>query len=237
MSFEAVTESLLKGGIAPRHVRRYVGELTDHLADLTERQRASGYDGEDAHLRARALLGDDRELTAAMLEQKRFRSWPARLPWLVFVPLPFIGLTIAMVALTFPIFFIGDGAAHITRMTAIPPDLLRAVSRGGLAGLNMLALPLLAAALLLAAHRQRLTLFWPLTGIVLLLLCFPHSAMDFADGVAHKTGSVRFNFAPLFLPAFTGEFAKHGGVVAMQWLLTALSVVWLLRRRRVCAGA
>ena len=31
MPFEAIAESLLKGGIAPRHVRRYVRELDDHL--------------------------------------------------------------------------------------------------------------------------------------------------------------------------------------------------------------
>ncbi len=237
MPFETVAETLLKGGIAPRHVRRYIGELADHLEDLTERQRAAGYDAADANIRARALLGDDRELTAAMLEQKHFQSWTARLPWLVFVPLPFILLTIAMVALTFPIFFVGDGAAHITRLTAIPSDWLRTISVTGLAGLNMLALPLLAILLLLLAHRQRLGLLWPLTGIVLLLLCFPHSGMNFADGMAHKTGSVRFNFAPLFLPAFAGEFTKHSGVLAVQWLLTALSVLWMMRRRRTCAGA
>lgn len=88
MRFEAVADSLLKGGVAPRHVRRYVRELDEHLDDLTAQQRASGYDGEDAALRARARLGDDAELTQAMLEQPGMKSWAARLPWLVFVALP-----------------------------------------------------------------------------------------------------------------------------------------------------
>ena len=35
MRFEALRETLLQGGIAPRHVRRYLRELDDHLADLT----------------------------------------------------------------------------------------------------------------------------------------------------------------------------------------------------------
>ena len=39
MRFDAVTEALLKGGIAPRHVRRYVRELDDHLDDLIRRQQ------------------------------------------------------------------------------------------------------------------------------------------------------------------------------------------------------
>src|ERR1700754_3444929 len=88
MRFEALREILLKGGIAPRHVRRYLAELSEHLNDLTERQRAQGYEGEDAELRARALLGEDRELAAAMLEQRSLRSIAARAPWLVFGLLP-----------------------------------------------------------------------------------------------------------------------------------------------------
>src|ERR1700761_3953986 len=88
MRFEALREILLKGGIAPRHVRRYLAELTEHLDDLTEKQRAQGYDGEDAALRARALLGEDRDLAAAMLEQKSLRSITVRAPWLVFGILP-----------------------------------------------------------------------------------------------------------------------------------------------------
>ena len=84
MRFEGLREILLKGGVAPRHVRRYLAELSEHLDDLTEKQRAQGYEGEDAQLRARALLGEDRELAAAMLEQKSLRSLPARAPWLIF---------------------------------------------------------------------------------------------------------------------------------------------------------
>ena len=48
MPFETVAETLLKGGIAPRHVRRYIGELCDHLEDGIAQQKAAGFDGEDA---------------------------------------------------------------------------------------------------------------------------------------------------------------------------------------------
>jgi len=88
MRFEALRETLLKGGVAPRHVRRYLAELSEHLDDLTAQQREVGYDAEDAAIRARARLGDDDRLAQAMLEQPGMRSWPARLPWLVFVALP-----------------------------------------------------------------------------------------------------------------------------------------------------
>ena len=88
MRFDDLRETLLVGGIAPRHVRRYLRELSEHLDDLTAQQRVAGYDGEDAAIRARARLGGDEELAAAMLAQKQFRSWAARAPWAVFLFLP-----------------------------------------------------------------------------------------------------------------------------------------------------
>ncbi|MES2472007.1 MAG: hypothetical protein V4601_04095, partial [Pseudomonadota bacterium] len=227
MPFEAVTESLLKGGIAPRHVRRYVGELSDHLTDLTERQRANGYDGEDAHLRARALLGDDHELTAAMLENRRLRSWTARAPWLL-LPLPFFVLPLVLLAGFVPVFIIGDGAAHITRLTAIPPELLRALSHGGLAGLNMLALPLVTLLLGGIALRRRLNLFWVMPAALLLLWLRPHMAMAFGDAALNLPGQVMVQVTPLFLHSPT--LLEHAGpVLAGQYALTLLVMALMLR--------
>src|ERR1700759_336913 len=108
MPFEAVTEQLLKGGVAPRHVRRYVRELDEHLDDLTAQQRASGYDGEDAAIRARARLGDDGELAQAMLEQPGMTSWPGRLPWLVFGILPPVAAVILVLPIYAAVYFVGD---------------------------------------------------------------------------------------------------------------------------------
>lgn len=40
LPFEAVRERLLRAGVTPRYANRYVTELREHLADLTERERA-----------------------------------------------------------------------------------------------------------------------------------------------------------------------------------------------------
>src|ERR1700761_3879740 len=88
MRFDTLRETLLAGGIAPRHVRRYLAELSEHLDDLTAEQRALGYDETDATLRARARLGDDTELAQAMLVRKQFHSWASRAPWAFFGLLP-----------------------------------------------------------------------------------------------------------------------------------------------------
>ena len=81
MPFEALRERLLQAGIAPRHVRRYLAELDDHLDDLIQVQRDAGYDTDDAEIRARARLGDDDDLTKAMLARPALYSLPARAPW------------------------------------------------------------------------------------------------------------------------------------------------------------
>ena len=74
MRFEGLRERLLRGGIAPRHVRRYLRELEEHYADLYAAQREAGLDEADAAMVARAQLGADENLAKAMLEQRDFRS-------------------------------------------------------------------------------------------------------------------------------------------------------------------
>ena len=94
--FEALEDRLLRGGIAPRHVKRYLRELDEHLSDITDAQAAAGHDAPTAAARARAALGPDEELADAMLKRRDFRSLSARFPWLVFGVLPVLALSLAV---------------------------------------------------------------------------------------------------------------------------------------------
>ena len=40
--FGELRERLLRAGVAPRHVRRYLNELDDHLADLRAEEERAG---------------------------------------------------------------------------------------------------------------------------------------------------------------------------------------------------
>jgi len=40
--FDELRERLLRGGVAPRHVRRYLRELGDHLSDLKVDESSAG---------------------------------------------------------------------------------------------------------------------------------------------------------------------------------------------------
>ena len=77
-------ERLLQAGVAPRHVRRYLNELKDHLSDLTAEEEGGGRCRREAETAALARLGEVDELAQAMLKRRQFQSWCARAPWAIF---------------------------------------------------------------------------------------------------------------------------------------------------------
>ena len=82
--FNQLRERLLRAGVAPRHVRLYLAELADHLADLSEEEQRAGRGRVDADAAALVRLGAADGLARAMIEQRQFRAWSARAPWAVF---------------------------------------------------------------------------------------------------------------------------------------------------------
>jgi hypothetical protein len=224
MRFEALRETLLKAGIAPRHVRRYVRELDEHLDDLTAQQRAGGYEGEDAEMRARALLGEDRELAAAMLEQKSLRSITARAPWLVFLLLPPVLAAVIGLVLYAAVYFIGYGAARISALLPLPESGLTTFSTAAMRAVQVLAAPAMAALLVLLAERQRLKPAWPLLGIALLVLLTPLFAAHFGPHHKLQIGyglviPIRWSVATRFWP------------VVLSHILAVSPAAWLIHRR------
>jgi hypothetical protein len=224
MPFDAVGETLLKGGIAPRHVRRYVRELEEHLDDLTAQQRAAGYGQEDAASRARARLGEDSELAQAMLDQPCMRSWPARLPWLVFLLLPPVITAVIGLALYAAAYFVGYGAARINAFLSLPESGLIRFSAAAMIAVQLLAAPMMAALLVLLAQRQRLKPVWPLLGIALLLLLTPLFA---------ARGSPHHNFIGygLVIPV-RWDTAMRYWPVTLSHVLALVPAAWLIRYRR-----
>src|SRR5215471_13593462 len=91
--FDELREQLLRGGIAPRHVRRYIAELEDHLNEL----RAE----EASEAAALARLGTAEGLAKPMLDRREFRSWTARVPWAVMV----LGPILTMIATGYALWF------------------------------------------------------------------------------------------------------------------------------------
>jgi hypothetical protein len=99
--FDRLSERLLYAGIAPRHVRRYTRELSDHFDDLVGEEIAGGAGRELAGTRALSRLGHEDDLAEAMLSQPQLKSFTARYPWAVFGLGPLVMLAMAVAAALF----------------------------------------------------------------------------------------------------------------------------------------
>src|SRR5436309_2890927 len=82
--FHELRERLLRAGVAPRHVRRYLKELVDHLTDLRAEEERAGRSRADAESAALLRPGGIDDLATAMTEQRQFQSWCVRAPWAMF---------------------------------------------------------------------------------------------------------------------------------------------------------
>jgi len=168
--FEALGEKLLRAGIAPRRVKRYLAELDDHLAELTAREVEAGHAPGEASARARAALGSDDELAQSWLANPRLKSLTARAPWLVFVAAPPFAVLAAFLVPLLAIIAIGKATGMMTGPRFDAPIWYQNVITV-LASASNFVLPLFIASLLVAlAIRQRVAPLWPLVGIGLITL-------------------------------------------------------------------
>ena len=154
--FDELRERLLRDGIAPRRVRRYIAELEDHLNELRTR--------EDSEAAALARLGTAEGLAKPMLNRREFRSWTARAPWAAMV----LGPTLTMIAIGYALGFGIVGLMIFYRLPGrVEPMPLQNFVHAATA-FTVLILPLMigwAAAAI--AIRQRLRPLWPLIGLAL----------------------------------------------------------------------
>jgi hypothetical protein len=230
--FEALEDRLLRGGIAPRHVKRYLRELGDHLADITEAQAAAGHDAPTAAARARAALGPDEELADAMLKRGDFRSFSARFPWLVFGVTPVLALSLAV-----PLHILLVVALNILTAPALFPTLAQMLLFTG----NFILVPAIVLLFVFIAWRQRSSLAWPILSTAIILFLSPHwdnqPVAGFSPGFSalyvlyrYSDETIRGGFTPLFLGAWWQLVAVQWATFAAQYLLMLLPLAWLVRR-------
>ena len=165
--FESVRDQLLRAGIAPRHVRRYVRELREHLADLTSRERTAGLDATAAGERARTLLGTDAQLVQSMIDRAP-RSLAARIPWAVFSVVPVV-LLVAVLATVARSMMHLLGPVHTAWPGGVPNTYNGVISGASLVADYLLG-PLVAGGCIALALRQRLSSRWVWVGIGLIAL-------------------------------------------------------------------
>ncbi len=238
--FDALREKLLRAGIAPRHVRRYLKELRQHHDDLIAEEIAGGATGEEARLAARTRLGSDDELAAAMLAETSLRSVSARYPWAVFGLSPLL-----IVALVFTALFAAEiGSIFLwskvlklsgadMSIIGIPPAMQTFTV---VWGWQMKYLTPLIAAIFLCyvAMRQRLTIYWLALGGFLCalggsILTISMDLSKAANGMTQLEIGGGFNFNEVTLQRIGVNIAIIAILVGLSW--------WFIRQKADTSSA
>ncbi len=200
--FRELEERLLRAGVSPRHVRRYVEELTDHVADLRSEERSGRTDVEGS---AVSRLGSEDELAEAMLCRRELRSWSARAPWAVF-GLGTLGWLAGVYTIALLILwsgwriFLPESATPFVRLEGL------AVPYFELGRLIYYGAPVFVGwALGVIAARQRIRTVWPMLGIV--LACFVGAMAQVRVGAV---GSVGLAIAPVSVTYLMGLMVVAG---------------------------
>lgn len=155
--FISLRERLLRAGVRPKTVRRYVAELREHLDDLTTEMTANGVPEPEAREQALIRLGSIDALAHPMEMDDRFRSWVSKAPWAAFLLAPLVTYAVAAFVTVQTLIFAAtlETIPHWFGSATVAAQYLN----GG-------ALPIVVAWLLtIIALRQRSRPFWPLLGI------------------------------------------------------------------------
>lgn len=113
--FQQLQRELLRVGIAPRHARRTVVELREHLEDLVSASMQDGLDRGSAQQMAARQMGDLQQVAIAMRACPELRSWSYRFPRLALVVYP---LTCVALLPTLPLLIGIAHASQVARWTA-----------------------------------------------------------------------------------------------------------------------
>jgi len=173
--FNELRERLLRSGVAPRHVRRYLKELADHLTDLRTAEEHAGSSRAEAEAAALVRLGSMNDLAKAMTEQRQFQSWSVRAPWAAFGLAPLCVLALAYFAACFILWsgwkmFLPGAETPFGTHEADPIYALENIYFQIGRMIYFSAPVLIGWGIGLVAARQRLWTVWPAIGLVLTAL-------------------------------------------------------------------
>lgn len=197
--FHEIRERLLRAGIAPRHVRRYINELRVHLRDLIAEEDRAGHDHWQAEASALVRLGTTDDLTRAMAERPEFKSFSARAPWLAFGVMP---LCLLAAAYFVACLILWSGwkiflPAAISPFTVVPGPVYGLENIYFQTGrMIYFGAPLVVGwAISITAARHRLRALWPSLGLILTALIGSTAAVRVQRPSLSMAGQVTMTLA------------------------------------------
>lgn len=234
--FDRLSERLLTAGIAPRHVRRYVRELSDHFDDLVREEKDSGAGCELAETRALSRLGREEDLADAMLARPELRSLTSRFPWAVFGLGPIALLALSVVGGIFLEIWIINHTSFVWAWFHMQPSPATAlVATKVYTAYNTLIVfggPLLFAWVFTwIGARQRMPKAWIIAGVAIVCVAGGFQNLIFYDTGCRGCGHLLMQSA--FIPPFP-HFAEGVARAAMNLAIVG-GISWRVTARKRAA--
>lgn len=219
-------EQLLRAGVAPRHVNRYLTELREHWTDLTAEEEQGGRSRAEAEAVALVRLGQVDDLARPIVERPELRSWTARAPWAVLGASPVLGLAGGW-GLALLILWLGWMWFLRGSPTPFIPVNGFAIIWFGVGRLLYYSAPLLSGwGMILLARRQRVHTLWPviLGSLVVALLGATGTVEVRPPAAPGHTGDVGIRFFPP--PSQYTQMALHALLLFILVALPCLLWRW-----------
>lgn len=235
--FNELRERLLRAGVAPRHVRRYLSELTDHFNDLRAEEERAGRSSFEAETTAFARLGGMDELANAMIAKPEFQSplhaFCVRAPWAAFGLAP---LALLLTAYILASVILATGWAIFLPQSDTPfvPVHGFAIIYFGIGRMLYFWAPVLIGwAVAYIAASQRLKAIWPAVGLVL-IACIGAAAQVHASSSTTVSAGLPIGPSQVTLALNSANASKL--IAISPWraatLLALTLLPWLLWRIR-----
>jgi hypothetical protein len=235
--FHELRERLLRAGVAPRHVRRYLTELAEHLADLRAEEEHAGRSRADAESAALVRLGGSDDLAKAMIEQRQLQSWCVRAPWAMFGLAPLLVLAGAYAVALFllwsgwKMFLPGSDTPFVPVGGPIYgfANVYFQIDRAFYFGAPILV----GWGIGLIAARQRLKAVWPIAGLVPIALIavmaqVRASRSEVPGGIGHI--SLNFAFGSSAQPLSIGLYHTLVVLSLMVLVMALPYLIWRLQK-------
>jgi hypothetical protein len=224
--FDGLREQLLAAGVAPRHVRRYLAELDDHLADLRDEAPCN-----EADAWAWARLGSTEALAGAMIAREELRGWDVRAPWAAYLLAPVLAL-VAGLALTVGLVYVSVESFRAPGGMLVLPfrsaEWMRSITAIGTGLLPIL----LGWGMALAANGRRRPPLWPALGVIALGILGGAIAFSLSLPTGPgEFGELAIEFA--LLPPFPGLGLAMLHIAANLALMLLPFAAWRHRRAAI----
>jgi hypothetical protein len=223
--FNELRDELLRVGVAARNVRRAVLEIQSHFQQLIDEECGRGVSDHDARIEAHRRLGTNQVLVLRYAARPELRAWSRRWPSIWFLLLPLITYLAVSAATLMAVLAVAHGIAPYLHQIHIAPQVTHGIDLAARIVLLWLFPLFVATAFAVLAYRRRISLGWPLIGIVSIsaLASLINVVVRFTGGPTPGAVGAGIGLSPETLP---GQ-VTHAAILASL----ALVPLWLVMRR------